>query len=162
MRKKLSTGVLAAIMLTVASVTLASASSSPSSDAATSGKARVIKLTTERRQETQVDVGEKGFGPGDQIVLSDVLFRDGKRVGTAGVTCTVIFISSDQQTVQLQCVGTLSLPNGQITLQGLPTISESFFLAITGGTGAYRTAHGQAKVTTVSDTSDQYTLQLIR
>jgi hypothetical protein len=161
MRKKLGVGVLAAIMLTVASVTLASASSSPSPDPASTDKTRTIKLVAKHRQETQVDLGEKGFGPGDLIVLSDVLFRHGKRVGTSGVTCTVIFVSSNQQTVQLQCVGTLSLPDGQITLQGLPNIAESFALAITGGTGAYRTAHGQANIFTLSDKADEYTLQLI-
>jgi hypothetical protein len=161
MRRKLSLGVLAALVLTVASVTLASASSSRSPDSANSDETHIIKLRAEHRQETSIDLGEEGFGQGDQIVFRDVLFRDGKRVGTGGVTCTVIFVSGNQQTVQLQCVGTLSLPQGQITLQGLPNIGDSFFLAITGGTGAYRTAHGQAKVVTLSDTEDQYTLQLI-
>jgi hypothetical protein len=64
----------------------------------------------------------------------------------------------------LQCVATLSLPKGQITVQGLPTFTEgpaSFFLAITGGTGAYKTAHGQVKVVQVSDVESRLTLFLI-
>jgi hypothetical protein len=34
-------------------------------------------------------------------------------------------------------------------------------VAITGGTGAYRTAHGQVRVVQVSETERHYTLSLI-
>ena len=57
---------------------------------------------------------------------------------------------------------------GQITLQGLVTFGEEagngFDVAITGGTGAYRTAHGQATITETEeeDVPDQLRLELIR
>lgn len=51
-------------------------------------------------------------------------------------------------------------------MQGLATLTETgnqpFALAITGGTGAYRTAHGQVQITPVSDTGQHYTLTVIR
>jgi hypothetical protein len=63
-------------------------------------------------------------------------------------------------------VATVSLPEGQLTVQGLATLTETgnqpFTLAITGGTGAYRTARGQAQVTPVSQTEQHYTLTVIR
>ena len=63
-----------------------------------------------------------------------------------------------------QCLATLSLPEGQLTAQGLTTLNESgqpFTLAITGGTGAYRTAHGQIRIAPVSETESHYTLTVI-
>ena len=54
---------------------------------------------------------------------------------------------------------------GQLTAQGLATLTETspqpFTLAITGGTGAYRTAHGQLQVAQVSETESRYTLTVI-
>jgi hypothetical protein len=62
-------------------------------------------------------------------------------------------------------VVTVSLPEGQLTAQGLATVTETspqpFTLAITGGTGAYRTAHGQLQVAPASETERHYTLTLI-
>ena len=48
---------------------------------------------------------------------------------------------------------------------GLATLTEAggqpVTLAITGGTGAYRTAHGQARVVQVSESGARYTLTVI-
>jgi len=67
---------------------------------------------------------------------------------------------------RFQCVATVSLPEGQLTAQGLVTLTETgsqpVTLAITGGTGAYRTAHGQIKAAQVSETEQHYTLTLIQ
>ncbi|HEU4389682.1 MAG TPA: hypothetical protein VFV34_17890 [Blastocatellia bacterium] len=49
--------------------------------------------------------------------------------------------AAEQQIVQ--CTITVELRDGQITFQGLAQGTESFF-AVTGGTGAYRTARGEA------------------
>ena len=49
----------------------------------------------------------------------------------------------------MQFVATAALPKGQITTQGLGTFTDGpakFELAITGGTGKYRTAHGTLSV----------------
>ena len=55
----------------------------------------------------------------------------------------------------INCVATVQLPKGQVTVQGLVTFSEQsgdrFKLAITGGTGAYRTTHGEATITSTED-----------
>ena len=64
----------------------------------------------------------------------------------------------------IQCVTTLSLPRGLVTIHGLVTFTEEatpFTFAITGGTGAYKTAHGQIRINIVSTDEERYTLSLI-
>jgi hypothetical protein len=64
----------------------------------------------------------------------------------------------------LHCVATLSLRRGQITLQGLIEVqgegdSGPFTVAITGGTGAFFGAGGEARIRNVSDMVSVYKLR---
>ncbi len=67
----------------------------------------------------------------------------------------------------LACLATLALTDGQITLQGVRFASLTqqqlprFTLAITGGTGAYKTAHGQVRIVDINATDSRLTLTLI-
>ena len=66
-----------------------------------------------------------------------------------------------------RCIATAELPRGQITTQALLTFSEETEgkpeeFAITGGTGRYRTAHGEVIVREVSETEDSLTFRIIR
>jgi hypothetical protein len=164
MRRKLSLAVAVAVVLTTASITLASAASPPASSANTDDKDRVqvIHLISRSIDEVQLDLGEPGPSLGDQFVLSNNLFRDGRKVGTSGGTCSITFFTADFSTLTANCVLTLSLPRGQITTQGLVSFTDPQppVVAITGGTGAYRTAHGQMKVRT-GEAEDRLTLFLI-
>jgi hypothetical protein len=58
------------------------------------------------------------------------------------------------------------LSDGQITVQGVFTLSSSgpgdITLAITGGTGRYRTAQGFVHAVNASATDTQLTVHLIR
>jgi hypothetical protein len=162
--RKISLAAVAALMLAVASVTLASASAS-SSDTQTSDKksTQVIHLVAKTVQQANLDLGEPGDSLGDQLVFSEDLFRDGKKVGHDGAVCTLVRLVP-RVSATFQCVATASLPEGQITVQGLPTFTDgpaSFSLAITGGTGAYKTAHGQVKAVEVSDVETRLTFFLI-
>jgi hypothetical protein len=153
-------------VLAVASITLASAASPTASVANADDKDRVqvIDLVARNVQGASLDLGEQGDSLGDQLVFSNNLFRAGKKVGTSGGICTMVRLVP-RVSVTFQCVGTLSLPRGQITVQGLVSFPEGdqtpFFVAITGGTEAYRTAHGEMKVTLVSPTVERDTLYLI-
>ena len=104
-----------------------------------------------------MDVGAPGPSLGDQLVFSEARFERGREVGPTVPPYTVI---------TFHCVGTLSLRRGQITLQGLiETQGEDdpgpFTVAITGGTGAYRGAGGEAVVRDVSDTRSVYKLRFV-
>ena len=66
------------------------------------------------------------------------------------------------------CVATVSLAGGQITLQGLATFSLSATtnppsdVAITGGTGAYEGASGHVHIEEVSESDSILTFHLQR
>jgi len=131
------------VALTVAAATAgAVATSAASNDRSYDKRGHVIHLTTKQVHQGFVDHGAAGFSTDDQFVFSNDLYRDGKKVGEDGGTCSVTRIADDGATT-LHCLGTNSLPGGQISVQGLAAPGEPFELAITGGTGRYRKARGQ-------------------
>jgi hypothetical protein len=119
-------------------------------------------------QSTDIDLGDKGFSQGDQLIFADDLFakKDDPKIGRAGGVCTVVRVTDAEKfSGTAQCVVTLSLPDGQITVQGLleftgDELPAPFDLAITGGTDAYSDAGGQVTVEETSDTEATLTLHL--
>jgi hypothetical protein len=92
-----------------------------------------------------VDVGPAGPSPGDIYVFVDDVFlasAPNQRVGQALGRCTVI----DPASARLGCATTTSLPDGDITTDGtlinVPGTTSTG--AITGGTGRFRNARGEA------------------
>jgi hypothetical protein len=164
MRRKLPLGVLAILVLAVVSLPAASASSSRSSD---DDEVEVIRVRAVAVSEVFLDLDHSGGQSptiGDQFVFSSDFFRGGKKVGFDGGFCTLVRLPA-----LLECVGTNSLPGGQLTAQGLldygPDFASEgpFKLAITGGTGRYKTAHGQVRVIDrPSPESDSVTFRIIR
>jgi hypothetical protein len=106
-----------------------------------------------------IDVPPTGPSLGDSNVFSETVTRSGKKVGVAGGVCTTIMVTTKAgkvATVTQQCLVTASLPAGQLTFQGIATFTTTGpvttpTFAITGGTGAYRTARGQITVTQLSN-----------
>jgi hypothetical protein len=163
--------VVLALALTLGAVSLVSNAAGGGTQ---DSKTLVIDLTSRTAQEADLDLGATGPSIGDRFVFSDDLFRGGQKVGISGVECIAVRSQpspvppgQEPTSLTISCVGTLRLPEGQVTVQGLVTFSEesgpSFDLAITGGTGAYRTAHGQLTVTEGEDEDapDQLRLELI-
>ena len=126
------------------------------------GLGQVIEVVAEEADDPVLDLGAAGFGEGDQLVIADVLTVGGKPVGSSAGTCQVVLVDGAKFTVH--CVTTLALPEGQITLQGLLAVgaADSFVAAVTGGTGAYRSAHGEARITPVDDDTERYRLLIVR
>jgi hypothetical protein len=161
MRRKFGLAAAAALLLAIGSITVAFASSSGRGP--TDHRVQVIGLVAKGVQETNIDLGKKGFSQGDQELVALDLFRDGKKIGEAGNLCQFVRVTKASATDL--CQVDMSLPKGQITAGGLVTSTPAgpgtFFLAITGGTGAYRTAHGQVKVTATATNEVPITLYLI-
>ena len=112
---------------------------------------RTLRISASQIQFEVVDLGPEGTSLGDEFVLSEALSVRGREVGTSGVVCTVTEFSPPYEVTTYHCVGTLSLGRGQITLQGLIELQSlddpgPFIVAITGGTGAFRGAGGEAVV----------------
>ena len=163
MFKKAIWGAAIAAVLTAGGATAAVAS--PAAPASSHHR-QTIDLVARQTQARLLVLAAPGRGPvGNQILTTDDIYRHARKVGHDATVCQVM-ADLGQAGARFQCVATVSLPEGQLTVQGLATLTETgnqpFTLAITGGTGAYRTAHGQAQVTPVSGTEQHYTLTVIR
>jgi hypothetical protein len=109
-----------------------------------------LKLKHDPQNETDLDLGATGPSIGDRFIFSADVFRGDDRVGVAGGDCVTVRFrgtaTQPQAFIDL-CTASLSLRQGQITAQALIDRLGGgpgpLALAITGGTGAYRTAHGQ-------------------
>jgi hypothetical protein len=124
---------------------------------------RTLRLTATENQFAFLDLGDAGNSVGDEFVFSETLARHGVDVGESGIACTLTEIASYDM-ITANCIGTLRLPRGQITIQGLVSFQgegqpDPFSVAITGGTGAYRRASGEMRVRELSDTVAKYTLR---
>jgi Allene oxide cyclase barrel like domain len=129
------------------------------------GKQRedTLRLVATTIQEEFVDLGAAGPTLGDMFVFSEVLRERGREVGTSGGVCTITEAVPPYTVITFHCVATLSLRRGQITLQGLIEVQGEddpgpFTVAITGGTGRYRGASGEAVIRDVSDMRTVYKL----
>ena len=125
---------------------------------------RTLRLVAHENQFEFLDLGASGPSLGDELVFSETLFKNGREVGVSGVVCTVTQVMPPYDVLTLHCVATLSLRRGQITLQGLVEVQGEddpgpFTVAITGGTGAFRGAGGEAVIRDVSETETIYKLR---
>ncbi|MGW5220864.1 allene oxide cyclase barrel-like domain-containing protein [Nocardia sp. NPDC004085] len=125
---------------------------------------KLIELVAVEMSSTLVDHAGNGRpDPGDVQISTDDLSRGGQNVGHDSVICTIVSVSD--ASVEVNCQATLSLPEGQITGQGMvkdpgrPGKSE-YDIAITGGTGSYKAARGYIHVKVVSDASTDLTVHL--
>jgi allene oxide cyclase-like protein len=121
-----------------------------------------IQLIAKTVQEADIDIPPTGeFGIGDGFVFSDDLFEGSKKVGESGGQCTFVRLDEIAQSATIQCIATFSLPKGQITVQGLISFvgeeEPPFVVPITGGSGAYKNAHGELRVEPVGE-DDRLTL----
>ena len=158
MGTKLRLGAIVALVLAVTGITAASASSSRDKHRGDGHGVEVLHLVS-----TTVQESPEGTGPpavGDQFAFSDDLFARGRQVGMLGGVGTFVRFDEAAESAVVNLVLTAELRRGQLAMQGLVTFSEAgdddFRLAITGGTGAYRTAHGEVFV---SETEDEDTVE---
>ena len=95
-----------------------------------------------------IDVGAPGPSAGDRLVFSAAIFdTNNQQVGRDAAECIIVRVdpneTPDRQQV-VQCMISVQLPDGQLTVQGMAQGTDNYF-AITGGTGAYRKARGEVR-----------------
>ena len=105
--------------------------------------AEQIKVVERPVGETTVDLGAKGDSVGDLLVFANGVFDSANKtqVGTDQGYCVRTIVGKSWE-----CIWTLTLKAGQITVEG-PFMDEGDSLfAVTGGTGKYAGAKGSMKL----------------
>lgn len=143
-----SVTIAAALTATVFAVT----SAAGKSDATT------IRLYEHDTSQASVDLGTKGDSESDQFVFAGDTFKHkgDAKLGRAAGTCTTVSTGPAGEVI---CVVNFSLPGGQISTAGLFVAAELFggktlSYPITGGSGRYRHARGEATVEVPQDVPD--------
>lgn len=130
----------------IAAAVAGSCGSEAASDQGSASTVRRIHLIEIVRGNTQLNLGRKGFSPGDrQTITSDVYNRAGRKVGRLDADCAITAVGKRAGAV---CGSVITLPNGQLTGQifrGFASASSKD-QAITGGTHEYARARGQIRV----------------
>lgn len=96
-----------------------------------------------------IDLGQPGQSPGDELVSSNLLLDHQSKVGRFEAACTL----TNTAPLSTVCQAALRLDSGQVALSGrVPGKAfngdANVKLAVVGGTGAYRHSHGFATVNT--------------
>jgi hypothetical protein len=149
----LGTLVVAAALLVPAAV----ASAGADAPRGAHGHGSTLHFDVEFSPFELVDVGEPGLSAADVIVFDDVLLRDGQRVGGMAGTCVAI-----DATPLANCTGVVTLDEQDtITFAFLNAPPPEKVFAITGGSGTYRTAHGDGLLVEFGDDTGTLTLNVV-
>jgi hypothetical protein len=109
------------------------------------------------------DIRQSDPSKGDVSVFQDKLLRSGKAVGRQAGTCTITALDpAAEAPLQLSCTVTFEVPGGTIASQGLATNAAVKHLAITGGTGRYVGAQGEATLTEFGDDTGSVVFHLAK
>jgi hypothetical protein len=126
---------------------------------ASAGASEEIRFRAITTEASNLDLGEDGLSLGDEFIFRDGLWHAGAKIGHDGGVCTVTSVKGPET----QCLVTISLSGGQIVIAGLNKESQEspeFLFAVTGGTGEYQGASGEAHVVIQSATVAQVTIDL--
>jgi hypothetical protein len=96
---------------------------------------------------------------GDEIVFRDQLFSKGRQVGDDAGSCVVAAVTPE---IVANCTAVFRVPGGTITSQfvSMPGPAPKD-LALTGGTGAYRSIGGDGTLVEFGDGTGTLTLRVL-
>jgi hypothetical protein len=105
--------------------------------------AEVLKLVEHPVNETTVDIGVKGDSVGDLLTFANPVFDAANKlqIGSDQGYCVRVVVGKSWE-----CIWTLVLKSGQITVEGPFADTGDSTFAITGGTGKYVGAKGSLKL----------------
>ena len=157
MRRTILTSAALALLLLLGGIAVAGAAP-VSAGKGGGGGARTLRFEVQFSPFQLIDVGDPGPGVGDYVVFHDQLLAGGRRVSDEGGSCPIV----DAAEGLIHCTGTMRLPGGQIAFQGLTTAAPTKELAVTGGTGRYQGAGGEATLVELGDGTGTLTVRLRR
>ncbi len=120
--------------------------------------AKSVKLTAKPAGAEQIDLGASGPSAGEMLVGRADLYQGGRKVGFARFTCVFNIGTGVMCTNHNTLFG-----RGQIVSQqsGDPSRGPVVIEAVTGGTGEFRNARGQARVDFTNPEAVRITIRLI-
>lgn len=151
----------------VAAVAVGAAVVSPGWSQSDAISSRTLTLVGRESASAFLDHGRDGTpSVGDEFVSAQRLLRRGRVAGSSGGACQVVAPAPGRDRNTFHCALALRLHNGQIALDGLATFGEQgpqpATMAITGGTGDYRSAGGQATIEERAGGETRYRLSIRR
>lgn len=122
-----------------------------------SGSGNVLRFVSTNPQNTDLDLGDPGLSPGDRQVFRNTAVRDGKQIGYEVGEAVIVEASDTGLTASV--TSTLVLADGTVTLSAVfvedfATGPTGLTGAVTGGTGRYRGARGEATGEVIPGTDD--------
>lgn len=116
---------------------------------------------SEGERTLRVETTQTAFNAaGSSYTITSDSFRDGKQVGSNQIACDLTGPGT-----RALCTSAHLLPKGEIVAAGSittpPRPSDTYTVAIVGGTGAYANARGTLEVTNINSTSDKFTFHVI-
>lgn len=99
----------------------------------------IIRITGQVKKFTRVDLGRRGYSPGDMEITRLRLFNRRLRkrpLGNGQMVCTATGEKF------WNCAGTYILPAGKITVAGALVYPAIYDMAVTGGSDTYRNVRG--------------------
>ena len=145
------TGVIAAVIAGLSLPMLEAFGQKAAADE-NAGGVTTLRFFEHDTQQTSLDLGPQGPGPGHQFIFSGDLFdhQGGTKVGHTAGQC--ITFSGNATAGDVFCTATFVLDRGQITAQCLCDTAalfgrgETVPMGIAGGTGTYSNARGDGTV----------------
>lgn len=117
------------------------------------GDVERIEVVAPEIDRIMIDLGRPGTNKGDQILIRKNLFFKGnrsRRVGENAISCVIVDIKGPQKFTTMCTVVNWFFGRGQIMGQELIELDFAnpgrFDMAITGGTGSYRSVKGLVRI----------------
>ena len=125
--------------------------------ATTAAGASTLIVVERATTDTVVDQGEEGDSIGDLLAFGNAVYDEGNEneVGTSQGSC-VRTVPGEAW----ECMYTVVLDEGQISVAGPFYDAGPSVFSITGGTGAYSTARGQMRLEAISEAEFRFTFEL--
>lgn len=138
------------VLSVIGGSTSASSRSRPQDHEEVATRYDVIKLHGKLTHYKRSGSAGRATGVGDQVLISEKIFQNGREYGFSTVMCTQVTGPANPTPAHPAtelCTGVYSLRNGQLTWQNTlvntrPGTPPPWKTAITGGTGAYANARG--------------------
>jgi hypothetical protein len=125
--------------------------------ATTAGDASTLIVVEHATTDTVIDQGEEGDSIGDLLAFGNAVYDEGNEneVGTSQGNCVRTVLGQ-----AWECMFSIILAEGQLTVEGPFYDAGASVLAITGGTGPYSSARGEMRLEAISETEFRFTFEL--